>query len=133
MFQQPLLSPKPACIARQRPVGADNAVAGHHNPEWIPAIGGRHRPNGFLVADAPGQGHIRHGYTKRHIEQRSPNGLLEGRSHWIYGKIEGLTRTGKVFLKLPDRHSDRLGQRVGPEVQKLLAGRAVRTGDDRYA
>ena len=55
MLQQPFLALQPAAIARQRAIGPNHPVAGHHDGNGIAAIGKAHRPHGIGIAQPLGQ------------------------------------------------------------------------------
>ena len=55
VFQQPLLALQPTAILHQRAIGADQAVAGHHDADRVGAVGGTHGADGGGLADALGE------------------------------------------------------------------------------
>ena len=54
MLQQPHLAVQATGIASQTAVGADDAMTGHHNSNWVTAIGSADGAHGFRVLQMVG-------------------------------------------------------------------------------
>jgi hypothetical protein len=51
VFEQPFLAPQTAGISGERTVGADDTMAGNHNPQWVFTVGRSHGANGLDIAE----------------------------------------------------------------------------------
>src|ERR1700674_5490582 len=99
VFEQQLLAPESAAVARQRPVGAYHAMARHDDRHPVVAVGScggarsirpAHPPRELLVADSP---------AGRDFPQRRPDLTLEVRSREAERNPELAQLPGKVVLQ----------------------------------
>src|SRR5690606_2341368 len=84
--QQPALALQPACVTGQGSLGADDAVAGHDDPDRIGSVGQPHGAHRRGLADGLRQLAVAPGPSRRNGAQRRPDRALEVGAAGLHGE-----------------------------------------------
>src|SRR6266702_5921111 len=91
MLEQPALALQTAAIFDPRAVGADQAMAGHHDADRVAAVGVADRAHGPGDIQFRGQRAVAHGGAGWNLWQRGPDLVLERRAgHAPLDRLEAI-------------------------------------------
>lgn len=84
VLEQPFLTPHSTSITYQRPVTADDAVAGYNDGDMIFTVGTGGGADDFGVAKPLGKVHIADGFAIRDFQQFTPDPFLKIGAFLVY-------------------------------------------------
>src|SRR3546814_17380169 len=110
----------------QRTVGADHAVAGEHDRDWIASVRRAHRSHRLRLADAARDVAVAPGLPVGNLRQRPPDLALERRADRLQRQVGRLQRPGDIGHQLRTRSPH---NRVISEKRPLGTGVVVTGGN----
>src|SRR4051812_24965621 len=120
VVEQCALGRQAAGVARQRPVGADHAMAGRDDRDRVAAIGAADRPRD--AAQHARELAVRDRLALRDLAQPRPDGALEGGAALGQREVEARALAGEVFVELALDLGERAVVGAGVAVQVVAIG-----------
>lgn len=87
-------------VTSQCAVGADDAVTGNDNRQWVAMIGATHGAGDTRPSQGVGQTPVGRRFAVGHLQQRLPHGQLERGASRYQWQVKGLQRTVEVRSQL---------------------------------